>query len=104
MAVLWLARREAPRLPTAASPKAPTFGAPLVNGATITCEVRLAMNIDKQTELVIIILSEHLPAVVAQNSQALDLDFDHIVLFEPKWRVTKGANAVRGSGDNYIPG
>ncbi len=43
-----------------ASPKAPTFGAPLAKGMAIACEARLAVNLDKLTELAIIILKEHL--------------------------------------------
>ena len=43
-----------------ASPKAPTFGSPLAKGTAITCEARLAVNLDKLTELAIIILKEHL--------------------------------------------
>jgi hypothetical protein len=35
------------------------YVAPLVNGATIACEVRLAVNLDKQTELAIIMSKEH---------------------------------------------
>ncbi len=42
-----------------ASPKAPTFGAPLAKGAAIACEARLAVNVDKLTELAIITLKEH---------------------------------------------
>ena len=42
-----------------ASPKAPTFGAPLAKGAAIACEARLAVNLDKLTELAIIMLKEH---------------------------------------------
>jgi hypothetical protein len=41
-----------------ASPKAPTFGAPLANGATITCEAR-PVNLGKLTELAIIMRKEH---------------------------------------------
>ncbi len=41
-----------------ASPKAPTFGAPLAKGTAIACEARLA-SIDKLTELAIIMLKEH---------------------------------------------
>ncbi len=39
-----------------ASPKAPTFGAPLAKGTAIACEARLAVNLDKLTELAIIML------------------------------------------------
>ncbi len=42
-----------------ASPKAPTFGAPLDKGAAIAFEARLAVNLDELTELAIIILKEH---------------------------------------------
>ncbi len=42
-----------------ASPKAPTFGAPLAKGTAIAFEVRLAVNVDKLTELVIIMLKKH---------------------------------------------
>ncbi len=42
-----------------ASPKAPTFGAPLAKGAAIACEARLAVNLDKLTELAIIKLKEY---------------------------------------------
>jgi len=43
-----------------ASPRAPTFGSPLAKGTAIACEARLAVNLDKLTELVIIMLKEHL--------------------------------------------
>ncbi len=45
--------------PTDSSPKAPTFGAPLAKGAAIAFEARLAVNLDKLTELVNIILKKH---------------------------------------------
>ncbi len=45
--------------PRTASPKAPTFGAPLAKGTAIACEARLAVNLDKLTELAIIMLKEH---------------------------------------------
>ncbi len=41
-----------------ASPKAPTFGAPLSKGAAIAFEARFA-SLDKLTELAIIMLKEH---------------------------------------------
>jgi hypothetical protein len=41
--------------------KAPTFGPPLAKGMAIACEARLAVNVDKLTELAIITLEEHLP-------------------------------------------
>ncbi len=55
-----------------ASPKAPTFGAPLAKGTAragpmseanalgLACEARLAVNLDKLTELAIIMLKEHI--------------------------------------------
>ncbi len=41
--------------------KAPTFGAPLAKGIAIAYEARLAVDVDKLTELAIITLEEHLP-------------------------------------------
>ena len=41
-----------------ASPKAPTFGAPLAKGAAIASEARFA-SLDKLTELAITVLKEH---------------------------------------------
>ncbi len=39
--------------------RAPTFGAVLDKGTAITCEARLAVNVDKLTELAIIMFKEH---------------------------------------------